>query len=90
MGAVLLVLQDCGACARAEATWRRVFEKHGTGLEVLGVDAEPGAQLARRLRVTTFPALVIDDDVVAVGVPSPEAAWEVLRRHDSADYPSPV
>ncbi|MGF1614385.1 MAG: thioredoxin family protein [Gammaproteobacteria bacterium] len=79
----LLVTPDCVPCAKAETFWRQISEKQGLSLSVLDTRGGEGKQVARRLRLKTFPALLINGALVAVGVQSPEDAATLLRATDS-------
>lgn len=74
----LLVTPDCVPCAKAEALWRDVSEREGLTLTVLDRGERQGKYLAHRFRLKTFPALVINGDLVAVGVQSREEAERLL------------
>jgi len=74
----LLVLKECSACRQAEAVWRAVTEERGLELRVLDIDQPEGQAQARRLRLKTVPALVIDGELRAVGVQSPAEAAALL------------
>ena len=74
----LLVTPDCAPCEKAEALWREVSAKQGLPLTVLSIRQRAGKYLAHRFRLNTFPAVVIDDRLVAVGVQSYEEAERLL------------
>lgn len=74
----LLVTPDCVPCAKAEALWREVSDKQGLSLTVLDRREREGKYLSRRFHLKTFPALVINGKLVAVGVQSRAEAESLL------------
>lgn len=74
----LLVAPDCVPCAKAEALWREVSEKQGISLTVLDRRERQGKYLAHCFHLKTFPALVINGKLVAVGVQNREQAESLL------------
>lgn len=74
----LLVAPDCVPCAKAEALWRDVAHQQGLTLTVLDRREQEGKFLSHRFHLKTFPALVINGKLVAVGVQSREQAESLL------------
>lgn len=74
----LVVTEDCPACDKAVGIWRAACEEAGVTL-VLRVLGEPAAlALARRWRLNTVPAVIIDGELMAVGVQAPDQARQLL------------
>lgn len=78
MRAELLVDTDCPACDKAQTVWRAVCRQRGVNLRTLYVDSDDGRDRQRGWRLATIPAVFIDDQLMAVGVQSPEQAIELL------------
>jgi thioredoxin-like negative regulator of GroEL len=74
----LLVADWSPSCRRAEAVWRQVAYERAIELEVLDVDQPQGQALMQRLQLKTIPALLIDGQLVAIGVQSEQAARAIL------------
>jgi glutaredoxin len=66
----LLVSEWCPSCPQAERVWRAVAAEREFEFTVVDLAQPEGRELARRLRIRTIPALVIDGELKAVGVPS--------------------
>lgn len=78
----LLVSRDTPLCARAEKIWRDVARERDIQLSVVDMDGPEGKALAVRWRLSAVPAILVDDDLVAIGVLSLEQA-----RHLVSDAP---
>lgn len=74
----LLVAPDCAPCTKAVALWRQISEKHGLSLRVLDRREREGEYLSHRFHLKTFPALVMNGKLVAVGVQSHQEAASLL------------
>ena len=75
----LLVSDVCPFCLEAEMVWRAAAAGHGCEFSVVDVSQPEGAALAKRLKLQTVPALLIDGALRAVGVQSPEEALTLLQ-----------
>lgn len=58
--------------------WREACEATNHTLEVLEFQQPDTRRLIERLQLNTFPALLQEERVVAVGNPTPESARRVL------------
>lgn len=79
----LLIADNCLPCRKAEEVWRGMSKERGLALSVLDVHGSEGKQLSDRLGLTALPALMIDGNLVAVGVQSPDQVAELLIQADS-------
>jgi thiol-disulfide isomerase/thioredoxin len=77
----LLVSDWSPPCRRAEKLWRAVAEEADVDLEVLNVTEPTGAEIMKRLQLKTIPALLIDANLVAVGVQSRTEANRIVAAH---------
>lgn len=74
----LLVADWSPSCRRAEAVWRQVAEQGGVDFEVVDVDQPRGQALMQRLQLKTIPALLIDGQLVAIGVQNEQTARAII------------
>ena len=74
----LLVAEWSPSCRRAEAVWRQVAQERGVEFEVIDVDQHRGQTLMQQLRLKTIPALLIDGQLVAIGVQNEKAARALI------------
>jgi len=65
--------------------WREACKQAHHTLEVLEPGRPATRALIERLRLNTFPALLLDERVLAVGNPTPERARQVLRSLSETD-----
>jgi glutaredoxin len=75
----LLVSETCVPCHQAEKIWREVASDLNLDFTVLDLEGPPGRELAERLKLKTIPAVVVDGDLVAIGVQSREEARELVN-----------
>lgn len=76
----LLVSEWCAPCHQAERVWRQVAAERDFEFAVVDLAQPEGKQLANALRIRTIPALVIDGQLVAVGVQSLEEARRLVAQ----------
>lgn len=74
----LLVSEWCAPCHQAERIWRRVAAERDFEFAVLDLAQPEGKALANRLHIRTIPALVIDGQLVGIGVQSLEEARRLV------------
>ena len=74
----LLVSETCAPCDQAEKIWREVASDLSLDFSVVGLEGPQGRELAERLKLKTIPAVVVDGDLVAIGVQSREEARELV------------
>ncbi|UCH53271.1 MAG: thioredoxin family protein [Pseudomonadota bacterium] len=77
----LLVRAGSGPCERAERIWREVATAQGIELVVVNLADRTGSELATQPTITAVPAVLIDGQLAAVGVQSPEEARALVSGH---------
>ena len=76
----LLVRADCPSCRDARAVWQEAAAEKGVPLQCVDAEADPeGRRLAQRVGLRTYPAVVIDGELKAVGVQSRAQALALLE-----------
>ncbi len=73
-----LILDGNPASSDAESIWRDACQHSGNTLEVLHPDDPDYQSVLERLMLNTFPALVLDNRVLAVGIPTADMANKLL------------
>ena len=63
----ILVSKWCPVCPQAEKVWKAASQKVPMELEVLDVADREGREIVSNLRIKTFPAIVVDGALKAVG-----------------------
>lgn len=74
----LLVSEWCASCHQAEKVWRQVSEERDFDFAVVDMGQPEGKALVSRLRLKTIPALIIDGQLVAIGVQPLEEARRLV------------
>lgn len=74
----LLVADWSPACDRAQQVWQTVAQERQVELSVVDVDQPEGQTLMEQLQLKTIPAVLIDGQLVAIGVQSREAAQAII------------
>jgi glutaredoxin len=70
----LLVSEWCHTCPAAEKVWRDVADEREFEFAVVDVMQPEGREIVARLRVRSVPSIVIDGELKAVGVQTPDEA----------------
>ncbi|MDH3948508.1 MAG: hypothetical protein OEU74_06065 [Gammaproteobacteria bacterium] len=73
-----LILGTKPASQDAEIIWRDACQNSGVTLEVVNPDNTQYQTLVEQLQLNTFPALIQNDRVLAIGIPTPESAKKLL------------
>ena len=64
----LVVSEWCQTCHQAEKVWRGIAEKKAIDFAVVDMGQPEGRELATRLRIRSIPAIVLDGELVQIGV----------------------
>jgi hypothetical protein len=75
----LLIGGQLSGCLEARDIWQQACEKQKVQLEVLELEEPQGHELATRLGLKSFPVLIADEKVRAVGRPTEEDATAILQ-----------
>ncbi|MCX7892764.1 MAG: thioredoxin family protein [Burkholderiales bacterium] len=70
----LLVSEWCHTCPAAEKVWRDVADERDFDFAVVDVMQPEGRAIVARLRVRAVPSVVVDGELKAVGVQTPDEA----------------
>lgn len=80
-----LILDTNPSTHDAENIWRTACQESGDSLEILQPEKMESRVLIEQLHLNTFPALVLNDRVLAVGIPTPEDAKRLLTQLKEPD-----
>jgi len=76
---VKVLLNDhCESCQSAVDIWSEVCQARHIECQVLDLDSKEGRQLAEQMQLATFPAIVIDGRLRAIGASSRAEAERLL------------
>ena len=73
-----LILDTNPASHDAEIIWRDACKDSGDTLEIVNTDNTKYRALVEQLQLNTFPALLKDNRVLAVGIPTRDNARKLL------------
>jgi hypothetical protein len=79
-----LILDTNPASHNAEIIWRDACQDSGDTLEVINPDNTQYQALIEQFHLNTFPALIQNDRVLAVGIPTAESARKLLTELNAA------
>ena len=79
-----LILDTNLASQKAETIWREACEDNGDTLEIVNTENTKYQPLVEQLHLNSFPALVQDNRVLAVGIPTAESATKLLTELTTA------
>lgn len=80
MKALLILAGPYSSCDTTKNIWQKICLKKSIEFETYDLSDPLGIETARRLNVKSFPALIVNDKVVAVGHPSEELAEKVITQ----------
>ena len=66
-------------CNNTRRVWAQACDKHGLKLEVTDLESDTGQRLEAELNIKSFPALLVNNQVKAVGHPDSKAATELIN-----------
>ena len=81
----VLVSQDCPSCVKAVSQWKTVCVEQGIPVHVHDTTSERGRELVARFDLKVLPAVLIDDQLRAVGVPTAEQVRSILASAAGTD-----
>ncbi|MDZ7660860.1 thioredoxin family protein [Thiohalophilus sp.] len=76
----LLIAGQLPSCLEARDVWQSVCEQQGLELELIEVEDEQGQELIDRLGIKSFPVLLANGKIRAVGRPDPQHAANILQQ----------
>ena len=82
-----LILDGNPASTEAESIWRDACQQNGHSLDVLKTDDPKYQTVLEQLKLNSFPALVLEERILAVGIPTAEAANKLLADLAATESP---
>lgn len=74
----LIILENKASPEGGQDVWREVCRARGMELEIIDANGAEGQKLADALSLSTFPALIINGEIKAIGIPDKQMAGKVL------------
>jgi len=83
MKAILILAGPYSSCSETQLIWDKLCISKGVKLTVYDLTNKDGKKIANELNIKSFPALIIDNKVIAVGHPNEETAKDVFFKYIS-------
>ena len=80
MSTLRLILPDTDAPGQARRVWQTACDEAGFRLEIHAAGDPVVRDITGELGLNTYPALLLDDRIIAVGTPDPDSARRILER----------
>jgi len=80
MNLQLILAGPYEACNKTGDIWKQSCEAYQLELEILDLESETGQSLEKELNIKSFPALIADKQVVAVGHPDKDSALLLISQ----------
>lgn len=77
MKLILLLAGPYSSCQKTKQIWQEVCLKHNIDLDTIDLEHEDGQALADQLNLKSFPALIHNNKVIAVGNPDKQTAEKI-------------
>jgi len=78
MKLILLLAGPYSSCQKTQRVWQDVCLNHNIEISILDLEHENGQTLAERLNLKSFPALIHNNKVIAVGNPDKQKAEKII------------
>ncbi len=78
MELILLLAGPYSSCVKTQQVWQETCVKQNIELEVIDLEHAQGQALADQLNLKSFPALIINQKVIAVGNPDKYKAAKII------------
>ena len=83
MKAILILAGPYSSCHATEIIWQEACKDKNIELEIFESTHKEGKKLSTRLNIKSFPALIINNKVVAVGHPNEKDAPKIIEAINS-------
>jgi len=78
MKAILILAGPYSSCSATEIIWKEVCKDKDISLTTFDSTQDEGQKLSSKLNIKSFPALIIDNTVIAVGHPDSQSAEKII------------
>lgn len=82
MKAILILAGPYSSCLATKNIWQDVCLKYNVDFELYDLTDDTGKEIAKKIGTKSYPALIVNNKVVAVGHPSEESAEKVIHGLD--------
>ena len=75
----LILARLTAQCQATEKVWQSVCDEMNLDLHVYEVDSDEGQSLIDGINIKSFPALIVNGKIIAVGNPDRQTAEKILH-----------
>lgn len=79
MKATLILAGPYSSCIETKNIWQSLCLKHNIDFEIYDLTESKAKDITKKMQIKSFPALIINNNVVAVGHPNMENANKVIQ-----------
>ena len=79
MKAILILAGPYSSCKATELIWEEACRTGNIELKTFDLTHKKGQELSSKLSVKSFPALIINNKIVAVGHPNQKDALKIIK-----------
>lgn len=79
MKAILILAGPYSSCNATQIIWQELCNNKNIELKTLNLTHKEGLALSSKLNIQSFPALIIDNKVIAVGHPNKKSATKIIQ-----------
>lgn len=80
MKAILILAGPYSTCMATKNIWQDVCLKNNIEFEMYDLTHIKGKEIAKKMNIKSFPALIVNDKVIAVGHPSEQTAEKAILK----------
>jgi len=79
MKAILILAGPYSSCNATEIIWKEACQIKNIEVEIFDLTQKEGQELSAKLNIKSFPALIVNNKVVAVGHPNEKDALKIIQ-----------
>ena len=83
MKLILVIAGRYTSCKLSQQIWQNECLKHNIELDVFDLEDENGQIFAEQLNLKSFPALILDNKIIAIGHPDTKTAKKIVTELSS-------
>jgi hypothetical protein len=80
MKAILILAGPYSTCKSTQIIWKKLCDDNDIDLSIFDLTNKDGQEISAKLNIKSFPAFIVDNNVVAVGHPDEQSATNVIQK----------
>lgn len=78
MKSILILAGRYSSCMSTQEIWQNACQKYNIELEIMDLEHDDGQVTAKQYDLKSFPALIVDEKITAVGHPDKQTAEKII------------